>query len=58
MIEMAFEVIILIITVVSLVLLVIPYVNIEGFPNTTLSIFSWVDLYISYNYLYIELVLL
>lgn len=58
MIEMGFEVIILIITVVSLVLLVIPYVDIEGFPNTTLNIFSWVDLYISYNYLYIELVLL
>lgn len=58
MVEMAFEVIILIITVVSLVLLVIPYVDIEGFPNTTLNIFSWVDLYISYNYLYIELVLL
>lgn len=58
MIEMGFEVIILIITVVSLVLLVIPYVDIEGFPNTTLNIFAWVDLYISYNYLYIELVLL
>lgn len=48
--ELTFEITILVLTVVSLVLLVAPFLDIGGFPDRVVQIFSWTDLYISTSF--------